>query len=84
MKKVNDKQTEKKVPFQWEVTIDLKHGVYLKRVQRYRKPFERGIWIEVAPKKHPDAQRLVRMNQQIGLEVLIDENNVYRALVLKD
>lgn len=81
---MTDKMNDKLPPIQFEPTLDFKNGLYLKKVRRYRKPFERGIWVEIAPKDHVDAQRLVRLNQQIGLEVLIDENGVYRACVCRD
>jgi hypothetical protein len=75
---------EKKLPLQFEVQMDLKRGLYLKAVRRYRYPFERGIWVEVGHKKDPQIEQIIKLNRSLGLEVLIDEDNVYRALVCKD
>lgn len=53
-------------------------------VERYRKPFERGLWAEIGHENEKDIERCIEINRQMGLTVEKDENGYYRALVLKD
>jgi hypothetical protein len=68
----------------FEVALDPRVGPYLKWVDRPKRSFERGLWVEIGHQREPGIQRLLEINRAIGLEVLIDENGTYRALVLKD
>lgn len=51
---------------------------------RYRKPGERGTWVEVCPRDHEQAEYYVEVNRQLGLQVELDQYGKYRALVLVD
>lgn len=59
---------------------------YLKKVDRYRNIQTEGIgtWAPIGRVTDTGIERVVRINQQHGLLVLIDEDGVYRALVLTD
>lgn len=53
-------------------------------VERYRYPFERGLWIEICHENDKQAEYLIKVNRQMGLRIEKDEKGFYRALVLKD
>jgi hypothetical protein len=59
---------------------------YLKKDFTKRMTSEklRGQWIEVGPDSWIGTQKLVELNRQNGLIVLLDEDGFWRALVLVD
>jgi hypothetical protein len=68
----------------YEVRIDKFGNQYLARSNRKRESGERGLWVEIGHENYYGIEELVRINQQLGLDVLKDEEGFYRALVLKD
>jgi hypothetical protein len=59
---------------------------YLKKVDRYRVVSEecRGQWMSIGRLSDPGIERIVKLNQENGLIVLIDDEDIYRALVLTE
>lgn len=51
---------------------------------RYRYPFERGLWVEICHESEKEASKLVDFNKGMGVQVEKDEKGFFRALVLKD
>lgn len=44
----------------------------------------RGKWVQICHREDRQAEYYVSLNKEFGLQVEIDENGFYRALVLKD
>jgi len=59
---------------------------FLKKVDRMRiwSKDGRATWTPIGHITDKDIERTVRINQTYGLIVLIDEDGVYRALILTD
>lgn len=59
---------------------------YLKKVDRFKNFLTdgRGLWVSIGRLSDAGIERIVEANKNNGLSVLIDEDNVYRALVLTD
>ena len=58
---------------------------YLKAVDRKRRNGEpRGQWMAIGRVTDTGIERVVRMNREAGLIVLVDDTGIFRALVLTD
>lgn len=68
----------------YEVRLDRFKMPYLKWVQRFRSPYERGIWMEFGHSDEDNIEECIKINKEQGLDVLLDENGCYRALILKE
>lgn len=66
----------------FDLHVNSKGEKVLKYVKRYRRPFERGLWVEIGHEKDKEITHLVKTNEQLGLQVEKDDKGFYRALVL--
>jgi len=51
---------------------------------RKRRENERGMWVSIGHSDEQDIERCVQINRENGLEVALDEEGFYRALILRD
>ena len=68
----------------FDLHVNEKGEKVLKYIKRYRRPFERGLWIEIGHEKDKDVTRAIEVNRQAGLQVEKDDKGFYRALVLSE
>jgi hypothetical protein len=70
----------------YEIYADEHNEPYLKWVERKpNTPRVRGHWVPIGKITDFTIERTIQINQEVGgLLVLIDEDHVYRALVLID
>lgn len=58
---------------------------YLKKVDRTKRREDgRGMWVEIGRITNFGIENAIRHNQEAGYIVLIDEDGIYRMLVLSD
>lgn len=73
-------------PMTFEIHANKLGKPYLKKVERRRNIREegRGTWMPIGRLTDTGIERVIKINQQAGGIVLIDEEGVYRILVLTD
>lgn len=76
----------KKPPTTLEIHADKDGKPYLKKIERRRNIREegRGLWMPIGRATDTEIERVLRLNKASGNLILIDEEGVYRVLVLTD
>jgi hypothetical protein len=69
----------------FEIHSDRFGHPFLKKVDRRRTNQDgRGHWVEIGRADQKGIEKYVKVNQKTGHVVLLDEDGVYRMLVLTD
>lgn len=69
----------------FEIYTDKQGNPRLKRVDRPRRREDgRGMWVEIGKSDQRGIERFVASNEDQGYLVLMDDEGVYRALILTD
>lgn len=68
----------------FDLILNSKGEKVLKYTKRFRRPFERGLWIEIGHEKDKEINHLVSVNRAFGLQVEKDDKGFFRALVLSN
>jgi len=76
----------KRSPVTFEIHPDKNGKPYLKKVERRRNIQEegRGAWMPIGRDTDHEMDRVLRLNKAAGNLVLIDQDGIYRVLVLTD
>ena len=86
MKPTTKPEEQVRKPMTFEIHANKIGKPYLKKVERKRNIREegRGTWAPIGRVTDTGIERVVKINQQNGMIVLVDEDGVYRVLVLTD
>lgn len=69
----------------FEIRMNKLNKPFLQKIDRPRTSKDgRGQWVEIGRLSNTGIENIIRANQRNGYMVLIDEDNVYRVLVLTD